>query len=380
MAESLRTYLNEPVLFALNLPQTINYDHLWAMFKNLLVTRITLSAGYLVFCPTKEGWSRLLMHGLQTAKIEFADIGQAEKALTKMNSRPIPNISPPEILKLSTSPDTEIPPLPRHLRTDGHGSERRTSPPLLEEAVASHTTNDLDSRIEIQQRPQIAKEAAPYVDSLREDRTRVNSLLKPAERELWRRELDVSQSRIKVLELQIEEERKKAAKEMASQKDAADRVAREQARKDALVTEIERCRQRDAHLCKWERSAALERFLLVLDEFEGRTRSVSETRPLTFEGIPWPTLDNPLTPSFQADAITWEKVEAFFSYAKRTLLHHQYSKLVERVHRLFHPDKWRARRVLDTVPGTDLRQAVEQSVNTVAQAMTPIWKESKGRG
>ncbi|KAG6868581.1 hypothetical protein C0993_000846 [Termitomyces sp. T159_Od127] len=400
------------------------------MFKSLLVTRITLSAGYLVFCPTREGWSRLLLPGFQTAKIEFEDIAEgaisptkalvnrltyvpAEKAFAQMNFHPIPNIFPPEILKLSISPDKEIQAPLSHQDPDNDGDGSGYSPPSRAGRDSDYTPissfdigvphrifeGKLDSRVPIQrsleesqchdesstrkvpihqERPHFIKQATPHLDTIQE-KAEVESLLKQAEldRDHWRRELDVFKSRVKVLEFQIEEERKKAAKEMACQRDAADRVAREQARKGVLIAEIERCRQRDARLCEWKQSAALERFRLVLNEFEGRTHP--GTVPLVFEGIPWPTLDNPMVSSFQADAITWEKVEAFFSYAKHTMPYQQYSKLVEKVHRLFHPDKWHARRVLDAVPA-DLRQPVERSVNIVAQAMTPIWRESKRRG
>ncbi|KAG6888225.1 hypothetical protein C0992_009275 [Termitomyces sp. T32_za158] len=412
MKESLGTCLKQPVLFALNLPPAINYDHLRFMFKSLLVTRITLSARYLIFCPTREGWSRLLLPGLQTAKIEFEDIAEAEKAFDKMNFCPIPNIFPPEILKLSASPgtDNQGPLNHRDVDSDGYGPGRHSSPkagrdseffPIssLETSTQQISKGQLDGRVSMQraskedpqdchdasstrerpiyqQSPHFIKRPTPHVDTLQEEKATTESILKQTEidRDHWRRKVDVFQSRVKELEFQIEEERKKAAKEMECQRDSADRDAREHARKGALFAEIERCRQRDAGLCKWERSAALERFRLVLDEYEGRTHP--GTVPLTFEGVPWPTLDNPMVSSFQAGAITWEKVEAFFSYAKQTMPHQRYSKLVEKVHRLFHPDKWRARRVLDTVP-VDIRQTVEQSVNIVAQAMTPIWRESK---
>jgi hypothetical protein len=54
-----------------------------------------------------------------------------------------------------------------------------------------------------------------------------------------------------------------------------------------------------------------------------------------------------------------------------------YKSLVEKVHRLFHPDKWKSRRSLVTVMDEELRKLLEEAGNVVAQAMTPIWRRSK---
>ncbi|KAG6865360.1 hypothetical protein C0991_003212 [Blastosporella zonata] len=196
-------------------------------------------------------------------------------------------------------------------------------------------------------------------------------LLRPFGR-LLSMHLDPNNSRVSLLELQLEEEREKTAKEVARQKE----TAQEQIRKDATVAEIDRCRQRDVRFCKWSNSIALKRFLLVLEEFE--SRSYSETQSLTFGGVPWPTLDNPMAPSFgSSTTVTWEKVETFFRYVKNAMTVQEYRKLVEKVHRLFHPDKWRSRRILEMVHDSDLRRSLESSVNTIAQALTPLWRATK---
>ncbi|KAJ7143711.1 hypothetical protein C8R44DRAFT_758720 [Mycena epipterygia] len=56
----------------------------------------------------------------------------------------------------------------------------------------------------------------------------------------------------------------------------------------------------------------------------------------------------------------------------------EYGSLVEKVHRMFHPDKWKARGVLTTVMDEELRSSLETAGNVVAQAMTPLWRSSKG--
>ena len=44
----------------------------------------------------------------------------------------------------------------------------------------------------------------------------------------------------------------------------------------------------------------------------------------------------------------------------------------------FHPDRWRARGLLKSMQDDDGRGFVEVAANTVAQALTPLWREVKG--
>ena len=44
----------------------------------------------------------------------------------------------------------------------------------------------------------------------------------------------------------------------------------------------------------------------------------------------------------------------------------------------FHPDRWRARGLLKSMEDDDERGFVEVAANTVAQALTPLWREAKG--
>ncbi|RDB29840.1 hypothetical protein Hypma_013934 [Hypsizygus marmoreus] len=182
-----------------------------------------------------------------------------------------------------------------------------------------------------------------------------------------------------------QEEKRRREREEAERKARAqeeqDRLKKEKARqrdwRKATCLEQERCRQRDAHLMRnglWSNERALDRFLLLGDEFDNI--KFSETQPLTFEGIPWPVLDHPQ--SFTVEDVEWKKVEAFFAYAKKVYAPDAYKKLVERIHRMFHPDKWSSRRLLSTVREPDLRMSLEAAGNVVAQALTPIWRKTRG--
>lgn len=44
----------------------------------------------------------------------------------------------------------------------------------------------------------------------------------------------------------------------------------------------------------------------------------------------------------------------------------------------FHPDRWRARGLLKSMEDHDERGFIEVAANTVAQALTPLWREVKG--
>ena len=46
--------------------------------------------------------------------------------------------------------------------------------------------------------------------------------------------------------------------------------------------------------------------------------------------------------------------------------------------RRFHPDRWRARGLLKNMQDDDERGFIEVAANTVAQALTPLWRGVKG--
>ncbi|KIP03991.1 hypothetical protein PHLGIDRAFT_40064, partial [Phlebiopsis gigantea 11061_1 CR5-6] len=74
-------------------------------------------------------------------------------------------------------------------------------------------------------------------------------------------------------------------------------------------------------------------------EFEGI--KFCHTQPLTFGSVPWPLLTPPHKTTL--DDVDWGAVEAFFAVAKLLVAPEEYKSLVEKAHRRFHPDKWRAR-------------------------------------
>ncbi|KAJ6461095.1 hypothetical protein C8R45DRAFT_1029166 [Mycena sanguinolenta] len=235
-----------------------------------------------------------------------------------------------------------------------------------------------------------------------------NERAERAKEEERRRAAEVEESRRKMREFQEQEKVRKAAAKAAEEKERLRREAEEKARLDKeereriqreqeriqrekeqrererrwkAATEAEevRCQQRDQERWgsgAWTHARALERLKLQIEEFD--KIKFSETQPLTFHVVPWPVLTDPL--DLDIEQINWTAVEGFFLRAKTQLVANvaEYKGLVEKVHRLFHPDKWKSRGLLVTVMDENLRKSLEMAGNVVEQAMTPIWRKSRG--
>ena len=98
--------------------------------------------------------------------------------------------------------------------------------------------------------------------------------------------------------------------------------------------------------------------------------------PVQFSTVPWPVLHKPS--HFTVEDVDWSSVEAFFHSVRAHMRSQDYKAFVEKSHRRFHPDRWRARRVLQCIEDEELRACLEVAANTVAQAITPLWREIKG--
>lgn len=124
---------------------------------------------------------------------------------------------------------------------------------------------------------------------------------------------------------------------------------------------------------RWTPLRALERYKTLADAFD--TAKFTAENPITFETIPWPVLHKPYT--FTVAEVDWASVEEFFAAVRDHLRTADYKALLEKSHRRFHPDRWRARRVLQSVQDNELRECLEVTANTVAQALTPLWSDAK---
>ena len=123
----------------------------------------------------------------------------------------------------------------------------------------------------------------------------------------------------------------------------------------------------------WTTQRALERYKLLAEAFDD-TKFTAEA-PVSFAAVPWPVLHKPT--HFTVEDVDWSSVEAFFHAVRPHMRNQDYKTFVEKSHRRFHPDRWRARRVLQSVEDDELRSCLEVAANTVAQAITPLWREAK---
>ena len=182
-----------------------------------------------------------------------------------------------------------------------------------------------------------------------------------------------AEERRRIAAWQAEERRPKAEKEAQEarvqaetekqQLEAAARRAREKRR-------LERQRWESG---PWTTSRALDRYKAICETFDNAKFSLSE--PLVFQDVPWPVLHAPR--SFNVEDVDWSAVERFFEAVKPYVRADDYKALVEKSHRRFHPDRWRSRRLLASIIDDGDRECIEVAANTVAQALTPLWRSLK---
>ncbi|KAK0443219.1 hypothetical protein EV421DRAFT_537765 [Armillaria borealis] len=181
-----------------------------------------------------------------------------------------------------------------------------------------------------------------------------------------------------------DEERKKEDHRMKMEEEA--RVEREHAQAEreekqklqrqkwheATKAEKRRCQRRDKekwNLECWTDSQAVDRFLVLMDEFE--TTPYSESKPLTSSSVPWPVLVHPRRFKV-SDLDDWQAVDGFFKFARRYLQVNAYKKMVMRARQMFHPDRWKSRSLLKTVMDDSIRSSLEAAGNKVSQAVNAL--------
>lgn len=191
-----------------------------------------------------------------------------------------------------------------------------------------------------------------------------------------------------------EDERRAKAEERrqeaAQQAELERRVKAENAEREAMVRADAEWQKREATAKRakekrrerqrwqsgpWTTSRALDCYKTLCQSFDSEKFSPAE--PLTFEDVPWPVLHAP--GRFTVEDVDWTAVERFFEAVKPYVRGDEYKTLVEKSHRRFHPDRWRSRRLLASIADEGDRECIEVAANCVAQALTPMWRNLKGR-
>ncbi|KAG0706138.1 hypothetical protein DFH29DRAFT_205702 [Suillus ampliporus] len=172
------------------------------------------------------------------------------------------------------------------------------------------------------------------------------------------------------------EQRRKAEAENQRQQREARQVRAEAERRAAEEEKRRQEQRRIRQRQRWESGVwtshrALERYRILSEEFD--TAKFTPDQPITFLDVPWPVLHPPSR--LTVEDVDWSAVERFFATVKTSMRPQDYKDFVERSHRRFHPDRWRARKVWSAVRDDVERSCLEVAANTVAQAITPIWRE-----
>ncbi|KAH9040793.1 hypothetical protein EDB85DRAFT_2140451 [Lactarius pseudohatsudake] len=175
---------------------------------------------------------------------------------------------------------------------------------------------------------------------------------------------------------QEEERRARREQEEAARRARAERARREAEReqeraRQAAAAEAEVAKRRaEAQRARWAQGPwtsqrALERYRALCESFDEAAKPGS----LAFEDVPWPTLRRPFT--FGPEDIDWAAVETFFhtttAFSSKT-----------RTGDFIRIDGAHAG-LLTAVKDENARGMIEVAANTVAQALTPLWREARGQ-
>lgn len=329
--------------------------------------------------------------------LSTAEEARKKKQELLREERELRGLGPDDVLEANDTGDAEG----LHDRTEREGQEeeakqreaeleesRRKLEDLRKQEEADRLDREAKAR-EARAREAEAREAEAREAELRESLKRMAEFEAEEKRRKQEKEAAEKQAREAAQRAKEERERKEREeaerrireareKEEREKREAQERIARYHA---AAAKERARCKLRDEArwkkhvLIAWTPVRSIERFRIISDEFDDI--KFGTTQPLTFESIPWPTLHSPYTVKF--DNIDWQAVEDFFKKLRLTTDADDYRTSVEKAHRRFHPDKWRSRGLLNTILEDDLREMVEKTGNVVAQALTPIWLESRSK-
>ncbi|KAJ7581658.1 hypothetical protein C8J56DRAFT_249418 [Mycena floridula] len=214
--------------------------------------------------------------------------------------------------------------------------------------------------------------------------------------ETERKAAEVAESRRRMLEMLAQEAEAKRLQNEAREREEIARRAREQAERQRIeeerraaerranewarqtLREEKRCQKRDQDLLQdegWSPKTALKRYKAVTAEFESTTFSTSQ--PLTAGSIPWPVVVDPRL--FRVAELTWEKVERFFEVVQPELGSSEYEVLLKQAQRMFHPDRWKSRGLLQSVMDAEMQTLLEEAGKLVSQAVTPLYAKLRPR-
>lgn len=182
-----------------------------------------------------------------------------------------------------------------------------------------------------------------------------------------------AEQRRKEEEQRVRQQREDAERRKQQAQQEAERLAREEELRQRETRQRRQRRRWESG--PWTTHRALERYRTLSEEFD--TTRFTSGQLITFHDIPWPVLHAPSR--LTVEDVDWSAVESFFAAVKSHMRLQDYKEFVEKSHRRFHPDRWRARKILAAITDEVERGYMEVASNTVAQAITPIWSAVKGQ-
>ncbi|GJE92239.1 hypothetical protein PsYK624_083920 [Phanerochaete sordida] len=211
-------------------------------------------------------------------------------------------------------------------------------------------------------------------EQARRERDEAQRRAEAAEAEKKRKQEEALQRERERLERLQQEREREEERRRKEHEEETQRQRRAQEEAERRAKEQQRRAQSERYASgPWTPLRALERYRLLCDEFDAA--SFSSERPMQVEDVPWPVLAHPAR--FALEDVDWAAVEAFFGAVSKHMRAADFKTFVEKSHRRFHPDRWRGRRILQSIVDDELRACLEVAANTVAQAITPIWREAK---
>ena len=154
---------------------------------------------------------------------------------------------------------------------------------------------------------------------------------------------------------QREKERNEGGEELSQEQDQNRRQEETNYQEQKRLERERRARYDQWNSGAWTTYRALERYRLVCQYFD--ETKFSKTYPLTFHDIPWPTLQSPFQNSPQD--MTWEAVQGFFMVAKTIIRGQAYRDFLKSSVSRFHTDRWRSRKLLESIVNVEERDCVE---------------------
>ncbi|KAA1472913.1 hypothetical protein DENSPDRAFT_839305 [Dentipellis sp. KUC8613] len=261
---------------------------------------------------------------------------------------------------------------PYYTYTNGNGEDHEGHEESSEEGSESPEIQELPSD---PSRPDPIEESRRKLAELEKDKP----LWQESERKRLQREREEEEAWRMEAERRRQAERAKAEQERTARQ-ARERAEQAERERRAAAAARETARRRQQERERWGRGPwtvhrALERYRAVAELFD--TTKFTSAAPLAFEAVPWPVLHSPL--SLTVQDIDWSAVEQFFEAVRPHMRPQDYRMFVQQSHRRFHPDRWSSRGLLATIADETERASLEVAANTVAQALTPLWREAKGQ-